>query len=327
MMVEPELVERFRGDLAPLWPFVGEEGARLGLAVSGGGDSLALLLLAHALLPGRIEAATVDHALRRESAEEAAMVAAVCERLGVPHAVLRVEVAKGNLQDRARFARYYALGRWCDERDLKGLATAHQLDDQAETFVMRLNRGSGVAGLAAIRALGMVPGAGVRLVRPLLGWRRAELANLVRTSQLVPVHDPSNENPSFDRVRIRQALASADWLDPVGIARSAQLLAQADLAIEWMIDREYAECVSIGEGEATYHALRTGLGGPLIHAGVIQSIYRGFGSSIGRSDAAAMVHDLSQGRKTNVAGLQATPRDVDGERIWAFTPEQSRSTS
>lgn len=327
MTVPPELVERFRADLAALWPFVEDGSARLALAVSGGGDSLALLLLAHTLLPGRIEAATVDHALRPESGSEAAMVARVCEGLGVPHAILRVEVAKGNLQDRARAARYEALGNWCEERDLDGLATAHQLDDQAETFVMRLNRGSGLAGLAAIRELGMVPSARVRLVRPLLGWRRAELSDLVQSARLVPVRDPSNENPSFDRVRIRQALASADWLDPIGIARSAQLLAQADETIEWMVGREYMECVHAGEVEAIYSALRTGIGGTLIHAGVIQSIYRGFGLRIGRAEAAAMVRGLRQGQKTNVAGLQAATRDVDGERVWVFTPEQPRRTS
>ena len=327
MTVPPELVERFRADLAALWPFVEDVSARLALAVSGGGDSLALLLLAHALLPGRIEAATVDHALRPESGSEAAMVARVCEGLGVPHAILRVEVAKGNLQDRARAARYEALGNWCEERDLDGLATAHQLDDQAETFVMRLNRGSGVAGLAAIRELGMVPTARVRLVRPLLGWRRAELSDLVQSARLVPVRDPSNENPSFDRVRVRQALASADWLDPIGIARSAQLLAQADATIEWMVGREYIECVRAGEVETIYSALRTGIGGTLIHTGVIQSIYRGFGLRIGRAEAAAMVYGLRQGQKTNVAGLQAATRDVDGERVWVFTPEQPRRTS
>lgn len=327
MTVPPELVERFRADLATLWPFVEDVSARLALAVSGGGDSLALLLLAHALLPGRIEAATVDHALRPESGSEAAMVARVCEGLGVPHAILRVEVAKGNLQDRARAARYEALGNWCEERDLDGLATAHQLDDQAETFVMRLNRGSGVAGLAAIRELGMVPTARVRLVRPLLGWRRAELSDLVQSARLVPVRDPSNENPSFDRVRVRQALASADWLDPIGIARSAQLLAQAAETIEWMVGREYIECVRAGEVETIYSALRTGIGGTLIHTGVIQSIYRGFGLRIGRAEAAAMVYGLRQGQKTNVAGLQAATRDVDGERVWVFTPEQPRRTS
>ena len=92
MTLAPELVDRFRADLEPLWPFVVDPGARLGLAVSGGADSLALLLLANALLPGRVEVATVDHGLRPEAAAEAELVARLCTGIGVPHAIHRVEV-------------------------------------------------------------------------------------------------------------------------------------------------------------------------------------------------------------------------------------------
>ena len=109
---DPELTARFAGDLAALWAGKG----KLGLAVSGGPDSLALLLLAQAALPGRVEAATVDHGLRPESAGEAAMVAAVCARLGVPHQTLAVEVAQGNIQSQARTARYAALAGWMAEQ-------------------------------------------------------------------------------------------------------------------------------------------------------------------------------------------------------------------
>ena len=128
-------------------------GAALGLAVSGGGDSLALLLLAHAALPGRVKAATVDHGLRQESADEADRVARYCAELGVAHTTLTVSVARGNTQEQARKASYAALGDWAKENDLGALATAHQMDDQAETFLMRLNPlGSGQASpsLAAL---------------------------------------------------------------------------------------------------------------------------------------------------------------------------------
>jgi tRNA(Ile)-lysidine synthase len=326
MSVPPELVDRFRADLEQLWPFVDDAHARLGLAVSGGADSLALLLLAHALLPGRIEAATVDHGLRPEAAAEADLVARRCAELGVPHQTHCVDVARGNLQDRARAARYEALGGWCEERDLEGLATGHQMDDQAETFLMRLNRGSGVTGLAGIRALGRVPTAGVRLVRPLLRWRRAELAALVHGAGWEPVQDPSNEDDGFDRVRIRRALASADWLDPAGIERSARLLGEADAAIDWVIGREWTECVETAGGETIYRALRTGIGGTLIRGGVIRSIYRSLGAAIGPAEAAELVVQLVAGRKSNLAGIQASVRDVDGERIWAFAPENPRRT-
>lgn len=324
MKLAPELVDRFRADLEPLWPFVVDHRARLGLAVSGGADSLGLLLLAHALLPGRIEAATVDHGLRPESAAEAQAVARFCAELGVPHASHRVTLDRGNVQDRARIARYEALGRWCEERDLQGLATAHQLDDQVETFVMRLNRGSGISGLAGIRALGLVPEVGVRLVRPLLRWRRAELAGVVRDWGWTAVRDPSNEDSAFDRVRIRKALAGADWLNPAGIERSARLLAEADATIDWVIGREYNEFVTSGDDQAVYRALRTGSGGTLIRGGVIRAIFRKFGSEIGPGEAAHIVEQMIAGCKTNIAGVQAEVRDIDGERVWVFLRENPR---
>jgi tRNA(Ile)-lysidine synthase len=213
------------------------------VAVSGGPDSLALLLLAQNALPGRVEAATVDHGLRPESADEAAMVAAVCADLGVPHVTHKVVVADGNLQSEARAARYAALAGWMEQRGLAALATAHHADDQAETLLLRLNRGSGVAGLAGVRARGQVPRTRLPLLRPLLGWRRQDLGAIVIQAGLEPVHDPSNKAERFDRVRLRQALAGADWLDIEALAASAAHLADADAALDWAAAREWSECV------------------------------------------------------------------------------------
>ena len=238
------LVARFREGLAALWPeALGEERVKLGLAVSGGPDSTALLLLAAAALPGRVEAVTVDHGLRPESAREAADVAALCGRMGVPHAVMRVEVAPGNLQAEARAARYAAMAAWVAERTLSALATAHHADDQAETLLMRLNRASGVAGLAGARGRGRVPESDIPLLRPVLGWRRSELADVVAAAGLTAADDPSNASDRYDRVRIRKALADADWLDVAAIARSAEHIAEADAALDWMADLEWRSCV------------------------------------------------------------------------------------
>src|SRR5690349_11620180 len=129
----PELVARFKEALERLWP----EGGKLGLAVSGGPDSLAMLSLAEAIIPGLFEVATVDHGLRPESAAECAMVAQVCADRGIRCEVLQVEVGEGNVQARAREVRYEALGEWAGERDLSAVATAHHADDQAETLLMR----------------------------------------------------------------------------------------------------------------------------------------------------------------------------------------------
>ncbi len=195
-------------------------------------------------MPGRVEAATVDHGLRAESADEAAMVGQVCAALGVNHAVLRVSVGEGNIQSEARAARYAALSAWMKRSGLVALVTAHHADDQAETLIMRLNRGSGVAGLAGVRAAGRVPGGTEPLLRPLLGWRRAELGEVVMKAGLTAVTDPSNSDPRFDRARLRNAMAGADWLDIPALAHSAAHLADADAALSWAAAREWAECVT-----------------------------------------------------------------------------------
>ncbi|MBO0750444.1 MAG: tRNA lysidine(34) synthetase TilS, partial [Porphyrobacter sp.] len=152
--VTPDQAGRFAADLGRLWP----EGGRLGLAVSGGPDSLALLLLAHATLPGQFAVATVNHGLRPEAAAECAMVERVCAARGIPCTILQVKLAAGNIQAEARATRYAALGEWAQREGLAGLATAHHADDQAETLLMRLNRASGLGGLAGVRSRGVVPG-------------------------------------------------------------------------------------------------------------------------------------------------------------------------
>ncbi|WP_339501760.1 tRNA lysidine(34) synthetase TilS, partial [Pseudomonas canadensis] len=126
----------------------------IALAVSGGPDSMAMLALAAAAFPGQVHAATVDHRLRAAAAAEARMVAAWCANAGVPHTTLVVAepIGPGSVQARARAVRYELLLPWAAEIGASCLATAHHADDQAETFLMRAALGSGVAGLAGIRA-------------------------------------------------------------------------------------------------------------------------------------------------------------------------------
>lgn len=232
----PEQIERFRADLRAL---AGPPSGSFGVAVSGGPDSLALLLLAAAACPGLVEAATVDHRLRPESAAEADFVHALCAARDIPHAVLTGPAIEGNLQSGARTLRYTLLGDWARARGLGFVLTAHHQDDQAETLLMRLQRGAGLAGLAGIRPRAELEG--LKVLRPLLGWRRAELAEVVAAAGLVPVEDPSNRDDRFDRARLRKRLAGTAWLDPEPIARSAAALAEAEAALDWTVEQLIAE--------------------------------------------------------------------------------------
>ena len=229
----PAEVERFRRGVEGL---ALPNEAALGIAVSGGPDSLALLLLAAAAFPGRIAAATVDHRLRPEGADEAAEVERICNALDVPHATLRSErPPDGNIQSAARALRYRLLADWARREGLACLLTAHHVDDQAETLLMRLLRGAGLAGLAGIRP--RVELAGIPVLRPLLGWRRAELAAIVERAGLDAASDPGNRDERFDRARLRRRLAQTEWLEPEPLARSAAALAEAEEALDWTARR------------------------------------------------------------------------------------------
>ncbi|WP_168157381.1 tRNA lysidine(34) synthetase TilS [Erythrobacter sp. QSSC1-22B] len=290
------------------------------MAVSGGPDSVALLLLAHAARPEILEAATVDHGLRPESAAEAQWVAQLCRTLDVPHRTVRVDVEAGNLQSRAREARYQALDRWTDERRLSAVATAHHADDQAETLLMRLNRGSGLPGLAGVRSSAIVPGGKGRLLRPLLGWRKAELEALVRGAGLEPVADPSNRDTRFDRVRVREALAAADWIDPLALARSAALLGEAEATLEELVAESYSRQVTRENGCFHFTVSRT----DYIRVEVVGRIFAEMGFAPPRSEIARLVARLGSGANASLAGVLGVPSNENGIACWTFRPEPPR---
>lgn len=261
--ISPDLVARFRAPAA----WIDAATAPIGVAVSGGPDSLALLLLAHAAWPGRVHAATVDHGLRAEAADEASMVARICADRGIPHATLRpASPIAGSVQQAARKARYALLETWRAEHILMCIMTAHHADDQAETLLMRLNRGSGVGGLSAIRERNGY------IVRPLLGWRRDELGAIVRACGLHPAIDPSNRDERFDRVRLRKALAGADWIDVPSVARSAAHLADAEAALSWVADR--LESNHIVQQEQALALVHEGLPEELVRRLLLRTIAR-----------------------------------------------------
>lgn len=182
-------------------------------ACSGGPDSSALLDVLAALrkkLRIDVVAHGVDHGLRPEAAAELALAHELAARLDVPFAITRVDVAPGaNLQSRARVARLEALGAAARRAGAAAIATGHTADDRAETVLLRLLRGAGPRGLAALPPRAPLPGAAEGspdLIRPLLAARRADVLAHLERHRIAFASDPSNADPRFSRVRVRREL-------------------------------------------------------------------------------------------------------------------------
>jgi len=208
--------------------------APLAIAFSGGGDSLALLALTCDLYPHHnIHALIVDHALRRESVEEARRAAVMATTVGATAHILTNRTPRAG-HKHARAARYTLLAKACHDLGAKTLYLAHTLDDQEETFAIRLARGSTARGLAAMSARAPLPawpqGRDLWLARPLLTMRRDELRQWLRARSLDWIDDPSNQNRRYNRVRVRQHLAALQeaGLQSGRIAHSVHLLGQLE---------------------------------------------------------------------------------------------------
>ncbi len=305
--LDQSLVTRFAANLAAL---ISNED-RVGIAVSGGPDSLALLLLAAHTAPDRFEAATVDHGLRHDSGEEALRVAEICAELGIRHEVLTANwdaPPTSNLQAQARAVRYDLLERWAVARNLAAVATAHHADDQAETLLMRLARGAGLAGLASARASRLLGGHNVRLIRPLLAWRHSELQAICNRSGIVPVDDPANSDPRHDRTIIREWLNHAPALiDPVRVASSAQNLADAEDALDWVLQGIVAERL-IQEEDSLL--LRCGDLPRELQRRLLLTAFERAGKEAPRGpDLVRAMNALHSGRAATLAGLKLEPGD------------------
>lgn len=296
-------------------------GARLAVAVSGGSDSFAALWLAvGALGPAAVLALTVDHGLRAGSADEAAEVARWCARRGVAHATLAWEGAKptGDVQAAARAARYRLLTTACVTGGAAWLVTAHHADDQAETILMRLARGAGPAGLAAVRARRLLPG-GVTLVRPLLAWPRARLRALAVAARLPVVDDPANADPRFDRTAARAVLAGVAWLRPERLAAAAERLAEGEAALAWVAARAWEGRVAFDADGLVLDA--AGLPAALIHrlvaraVGAIDPAARPRGAEVARA-----VARLAAGRAATLGEVLARPGAT-----WRFVVAPARA--
>jgi tRNA(Ile)-lysidine synthase len=334
-------IERFRSDFEAVLGRPVAVGELIALAVSGGPDSMAMLALAHAAFPDQAVAATVDHRLRPESADEAAMVADYCAAAGIPHETLAIATppdAGDNIQSWARQERYTLLRRWAVDAGAAALATAHHADDQAETFLMRAARGSGLSGLAAVRrrqnievtmsssvedspqgmglALSLSP---LTLVRPLLGWRHHELVAAAIAANVPFVDDPSNSDDRFDRTRFRRLLAEADWIDPVQIGRSAAWLAEADAdlrAISQWLWKERGLPSGDFEARLDVAGLPRGVRRYLVRM-AIDHLVMMLGMSGGWSSATnieSLLDSLEAGKAATQAGIMASAK---GD-VWHF---------
>lgn len=244
---EPVTPAAFAAAMTMLGPF--ERAPRLAVAVSGGADSMALLLLAQewaAARLGNVTALTVDHGLRPESATEAERVGAWAMSHRIPHRTLRWIGPKptGDIEAAARAARYRLLEEWCAAAGVFHLVLAHHQDDQAETFLLRLARGSGLDGLAAMAAVTERPGC--RLLRPLLAVPRANLVATLAARGQAWLEDPSNHNDKFARVRLRRsrAVLAREGLSAARLAATARRLARARQALELPLARLLA-CAAV----------------------------------------------------------------------------------
>jgi tRNA(Ile)-lysidine synthase len=220
------------------------QASALVLAVSGGPDSTALLFLTArwraAFERGpKLLAVTVDHGLRPESAREARAVKRLARRLGIVHRTLRWTGGKPatGLQEAARNVRYRLLAAAAKTAKADHILTAHTLDDQAETVLIRMSRGSGLTGLSAMAQMSRLPVDGdetIMLVRPLLEIPKARLIATLVDAKLDFAQDPSNRDPRFTRARLRGVMPvlAREGLDARRFALLARRLRRADAAIE-----------------------------------------------------------------------------------------------
>lgn len=218
--------------------FAAHPPAKVGVAVSGGSDSLALLHLLHRYFRDSdttLHAVTVDHGLRPEAADEAREVARICAALDVPHDILewRGWDGTGNLQNAARVARFDLISDWARQRDISMVCLGHTADDQAETVLMRLARRAGVNGLAAMAR--RTRRQGVDWLRPLLGVSRETLRDFLRGEGITWIEDPSNDDPRYTRIKARRALTALApmGIDAAALAEVAENMQESRTALNW----------------------------------------------------------------------------------------------
>ncbi len=296
---------------------------KLGVAVSGGGDSMALLALADDFARAQgvqVHVISVDHGLRSGARDELALVAAFCAARGLPH---RVETwsgwdGAGNLQGAARAARYHLINQWADSVGLNTVLLGHTADDQAETLMMRLARGAGVDGLSAMAPRRVRDG--VTYVRPLLDITRAELRAYLGRHGIAWADDPSNDDTSFARVAMRQALTQ---LEPLGLtaktlAGVARNMRQSREALNWQAfqaahDVAQVRCGAVRVDVQKFRDLPAEISRRLLVQAVMW--INGGGYPPRRSGIAGVQAAVAEGRTTTLDGCQIS---FAGPVMWIY---------
>lgn len=284
----------------------------LGIALSGGGDSVALMQLAAEWARSRdvrLATATVDHALRPEAAAEARVAGQAAARLELPHRVLRWQAPDlpGNLMANARQARLGLLADWARGQGLGAVALGHTRDDIAETLLMRLARGAGIDGLAAMAA--RRHDHDMLWLRPLLEIGREELRGYLRGLGIGWIDDPSNDSDRFERVRARQAIAALG-LEPAALALSASHLGAARAALNAalmpLLDNARARLGSLVLDRAGFDAAPPEQRRRLIVAAV--RFVTGAGYPPRRAGVEHALRALEHGRRVTLDGAVLDPR-------------------
>ena len=283
----------------------------LGIAVSGGSDSLALLHLTAEWGGVPLRCVTVDHGLRAASAGEAAQVGAICAGLGVPHDTLEWTGwdGQGNLSAAARVARYALMAEWAQTHGLSGIALGHTADDVAETLLMRLARRAGVDGLAAMRARRQE--GDVTLHRPLLQAHRADLRSYLDAKAITWIDDPTNTDARYRRTQTRRALeALAPASITVGaLSDAAHNLREASDALGHYAAQEAAGITSFAHGDllfeaAPFDALCPEIARRILQAGLGWIAGPGYGAR--GPDVRRMLTRLKGGQGGTLAGCRIT---------------------
>src|SRR3989338_5949539 len=218
---------------------------RIAVAVSGGGDSMALAILLSDWVKEngiKLHAITVDHDLRPESAMEAKTVAKILKPLGITHKILKWEGTKPKtkIQEAARDARYRLMSDYCLQKKIPYLCVAHHGQDQMETILFRMAKGTGLDGMAGMRPVNILDN-GLTLLRPFLPISHQDLLETLKSRKIDWIEDPSNANDRYARVRIRNTIDTLEneGLTPERISSLSNRITNSIDLINYLIEKEY----------------------------------------------------------------------------------------